>query len=524
MLRPMKNNIGSLLTKRAEISPTVEAFVEVERKRRFTFSQLNQRANRIANALKDQGVQPGDRVILLVMNGIEFIETYFGGAKIGAVLVPVNWRLAPAEIAYILQDSGATSIVYDSEFDEAINAIQAGEHGDTDISNWIRKDNTEGGDNPDFGLDYETLTEAAPSTEPALGAFDDDLLFIMYTSGTTGRPKGAMQTHDTMLWSHLTCLTTSDMRGDDNFLLSLPMFHVGCMLPASQMVHRGSKGIIMRNIDFAVMFQAIQDEKVSIFMSVPALLQFMLLFPDRDKYDISSVRWIATGAAPVPLSLLRDYKELGIVIYQAYGLTEACGPGTVLSPEDAETKEGSAGRPQMHTAMRVVDEDGKDVVPGSGQVGELLLSGLHIMKGYWNKPEATAEALRDGWLYTDDLCTIDEDGCITICDRKKDMIISGGENIYPAELEKILSDCPEVKEVAVIGMPSKKWGETPAAIVVPADGATPTAESLTEYCKKHLASFKTPKVFEFTDTLPRNPSGKLLKHEIRKSFPGPAPE
>lgn len=523
MLRAMKNNIGHLLTKRSEISPTVEAFVEVERQRRFTYAELNQRSNRIANALKDAALQPGDRVILLVMNGIEFIESYFGGAKVGAVLVPVNWRLAPPEIAYILQDSGATHIIYDSEFDGAINAIQAGEHGDTDIAHWIRKDNTEGGDTPDFSIDYEALTEASSSDEPALAAFDDDLLFIMYTSGTTGRPKGVMQTHEAMLWAHLTCLTTSDMRSDDNFLLSLPMFHVGCLLPASQLVHRGGKGIIMRNIDFAVMFQAIQDEKVSIFMSVPALLQFMLLFPDKDKYDLSSVRWIATGAAPVPLSLLRDYKELGIVIYQAYGLTEACGPGTVLSPEDAETKEGSAGRPQMHTSMRVIDKEGKDIVPGSGEAGELLLSGRHIMKGYWGKPEATAEALRDGWLYTGDICTIDADGCITICDRMKDMIISGGENIYPAEIEKVLSDSPEVKEVGVIGMASEKWGETPAAIIVPADGASPTAESLTEFCKKYLASFKIPKVFEFTDVLPRTPSGKILKHELRESFPGPAP-
>jgi len=520
-MRPMQNNIGLLLSKRAQIDPNVEAFVEVERRRRFTFTQLNERANRIANALVAEGVQPGDRVALLMMNGIEFIETYFGGAKIGAVIVPINWRLAPGEIAYILQDCSAHTLIYDSEFDESVQSIQGGEYGEQSLERWVRKENS--GERPDFAIDYEEITAAASTAEPTPGAADDDLLFIMYTSGTTGRPKGAMQTHETMFWAHITTMTTSDMRGDDHFLLSLPMFHVGCLLPVSQLVHRGAKGIIMRKIDFAVMFQAIQDEAVSIFMSVPALLQSMLLFPDREKYDVSSVRWISTGAAPVPLSLLRDYKKLGIEIYQAYGLTESCGPGTVLSPHDAEAKEGSAGRAQMHTEMKVVDKDGEEIPHGSDQVGELLLRGRHLMKGYWNKPEATAEALRDGWLHTGDLCTIDADGCITICDRKTDMIISGAENIYAAEVEKVLSDCPEVLEVGVIAMPSAKWGETPAAIVVPAAGTQPTAESLAAFCKKHLASYKTPQVFEFVDSLQRNPSGKILKHVLRERFPGPAP-
>jgi len=519
----MNNNIGLLLTKRAQISPKSLAFVEVERKHRFNFTQLNARTNRIAQVLLKRGIQPGDRVALLMMNGIEFIETYFAAAKIGAVLVPLNWRLATSELAFILADSGANTLVYDSEFDATISELRADQTEQLKIQHWVRKQNAPQTPAPSFALDYDQAMQAASESEPPIGAYDEELLFIMYTSGTTGRPKGAMQTHNTMLWAHFTCLTTSDMRGDDRFLLSLPMFHVGCLLPASQLVHRGATGIILRQIEFGVMFQAIQDERVSIFMSVPALLQFMLLFPDRSKYDLSSVRWISVGAAPVPLSLLHDFKKLGIDVYQAYGLTEACGPGTVLSPEDAETKQGSAGRPQMHTELKVLDGNGKEITPGSDQVGELLLSGPHMMKGYWNNPKATAEVLRDGWLYTGDLCTIDADGCITICDRKKDLIISGGENIYPAEIEKILSDCPEVKEVAIIGMPSEKWGETPAAIVVPAAGASPTVESLTAYCKQHLAGYKTPKVFEFVESIPRNPAGKILKRELRKRFPGPAP-
>jgi acyl-CoA synthetase (AMP-forming)/AMP-acid ligase II len=294
-------------------------------------------------------------------------------------------------------------------------------------------------------------------------------------------------------------------------------------VPVSQLVHRGATGIIMRDIDMGLMFKAIEQERVTITMSVPALLQFMLAAPERQQHDISSIRWIATGAAPVPVSLLQQYRDIGIAIYQAYGLTESCGPGTLLLPQDGETKFGSCGKPQMHTEAKVVNDKGEEVAPGSGEVGELILAGRHMMLGYWNKPEATAEALKDGWLYTSDLCTVDADGFITICDRKKDMVISGGENIYPAELENVLTAHPDVQEVAVIGLPSEKWGETPLAIIVPAAGSQPTVEALKAYCKENLAGYKVPQLYEFVESLPRNASGKLLKPQLRKQFPGPAP-
>ena len=300
----------------------------------------------------------------------------------------------------------------------------------------------------------------------------------MYTSGTTGHPKGVVHSHDGMLWSQFTSMSTSDMRGDDRFLLPLPMFHVGCLNPTSLLVHRGATGVIMRELDMGALFRCIEQERVTIFMAVPALLQFMLSAPERERHDLSSVRWIATGAAPVPVSLLRELEALGIRVFQAYGLTESCGPGTLLLHEDAEARAGSCGRPQMHTEAKIVDAAGNSIPEGSPEAGELLLAGRHIMKGYWNNPEATAQALRDGWLHTGDICTWDEDGFITVCDRKKDMIISGGENIYPAEVENVLAASPEVQEAAVIGVPSPKWGETPLAIVVPAPGASPTAQSL----------------------------------------------
>jgi O-succinylbenzoate-CoA ligase len=518
----MKTNIGLFLKKRAEICPNREAFVEFERDRRFTFSQLNARANQVANGLLANGICPGDRVATLLKNGIEFVETYFAAAKIGAVMVPVNWRLVAGEIAYILQDCGAKALVYDSDFDEAVNALQSDVHGMLAVQQWLRRENGEGG-TPHWAQDYEQLMATAATEEPPVGAWDNDNLFIMYTSGTTGRPKGAVHSHEGMLWSQLTSMSTSDMRGDDRFLLALPMFHVGCLSPTSLLVHRGGTGVIMRELDIGAMFRCIDQEKVTIFMAVPALLQFMLMVPEREQNDISSVRWIATGAAPVPVSLLHDYEALGIRIFQAYGLTESCGPGTLLLHEDAEAKVGSCGRPQMHTEVKIVDSTGASIPMGSERPGELLVGGRHLMKEYWNNPQATAETLKDGWLHTGDICTWDKEGFITVCDRKKDMIISGGENIYPAELENILAGCPEVQEAAVIGVASQKWGETPLAIVVAAPGTAPTPESLKAYCKEHMAGYKVPQLYELVTSLPRNPSGKLLKPLLREQFPGPAP-
>lgn len=518
----MKTNIGLLLAKRAQICPNREAIVEFERNRRFTFAELNTRANRMANALLDSGIRPGDRVASLLKNSVEFVETYFAVAKLGAVMVPVNWRLVPAEIAYILEDSGAKALVYDSDFDDAVNILHSDEHSALVVEQWVRRENGDSG-TPAWAMDYDIFTAAARIAEPPVGAWDDDNLFIMYTSGTTGRPKGAVHSHEGMLWSQLTSMSTSDMRDGDRWLLALPMFHVGCLSPTSLLVHRGGTGVIMRELDIGEMFRCIAQEKVSIFMAVPALLQFMLMTPEREQHDISSVRWIATGAAPVPISLLHDYEALGIRIFQAYGLTESCGPGTLLLHEDAEAKVGSCGRPQMHTEIKIVDGDGNTIPMGSEQAGELLVGGRHMMKGYWNNPEATAETLRDGWLHTGDICTWDSEGFVTICDRMKDMIISGGENIYPAELENVLAACPQVQEAAVIGVASEKWGETPLAIVVPAAGASPTPESLRAYCKANLAGYKVPQLYEFVDTLPRNPSGKLLKPELREQYSDPAP-
>ncbi|MCP5069053.1 MAG: long-chain fatty acid--CoA ligase, partial [bacterium] len=424
----MRENLGLFLAKRAALGPDREALVEVERDRRFSYRELNARSNRIAHALLEKGVAKGDRVAVLMMNGAEYIETYFGIAKIGAVMVPLNWRLVPDELSFILGDSGSTVLLFDNEFDESVAALH---ERDTPVTSWIRV--ATANDAPDFADDYDTLTASARDTEPEIRAEGDDLLFIMYTSGTTGLPKGVVHTHTSMMWASLTINMTADNRHGDRYLQMLPLFHVGALGPLTSSVHRGGTIVLMRAFDPSQVFPVIERERITTGLAVPAMLRFMLAADNHGKHDRESLRWIMSGAAPVPVPLIEAYAALGIEIHQVYGLTETGGPACLISPEAAISRAGSTGPAFLHTDVRIVDEQGQDVAPG--QIGEVIIRGRHIMKEYWNRPEATAEALRDGWLYSGDLASIDEDGFVFIQDRKKDMIIAGGENIYPAEVE-----------------------------------------------------------------------------------------
>jgi acyl-CoA synthetase (AMP-forming)/AMP-acid ligase II len=343
----------------------------------------------------------------------------------------------------------------------------------------------------------------------------------MYTSGTTGLPKGAVHTHASAIAACQTINATGDIRYRDRYVIALPLFHVGALTPLTCNVHRGATTVLMRAFDPVRMYETIQREKASVLLAVPAMLNFMLQVPNADRYDLSTVRWIMSGAAPVPVTLIEAYAQRGIEVHQVYGLTESCGPACLTSPEDAITKAGSTGKAFFHTDVRVVDEQGRDVPPGG--TGEVIIRGAHIMKGYWNRPEATAETIRDGWLHSGDLATIDADGFIYIQDRKKDMIITGGENVYPAEIENAILCHEHVREVAVIGMASAKWGESPLAIVVRKDAALDEA-TVIEHCKGKLARYKVPKAVRFVDEIPRNPAGKILKRVLRDRFPEPASE
>lgn len=512
----MTQNIGQLLTKRAYRDPGVEAIYEPANGRRLTFTQLNDRSNQVANAMIGSGVSQGDRVGLLLMNGSEFVESFFAAGKIGAVNVPLNWRLVADELEFILSDAGATVLLFSEEFAELAGELRSRGNA-TAISTWVQV----GGTPPDGVIAYDEWMGSASTDEPEAAGFGDDLLFIMYTSGTTGLPKGVMHSHDTVLWSLLTSTATSDFRTGDIFLNSLPMFHVGALNPVVTCVYAGVSMVMLKAFDPKLSWELIRDEKVTATLMVPVMLQFMLAVRDPEVHDASSLRWCMSGAAPVAVSLINAYADLGIEIHQVYGLTETCGPACLISSADAITRAGSTGKAFYFTEVRVIRDDGTDCDPEES--GEVLVKGPHIMLGYWNRPEATAESIIDGWLHTGDVATMDADGFVTIVDRLKDMLISGGENVYPAEIESVLLSHELVADAGVIGVPSAKWGESPLAVIVPKDPSL-TAEDLIKFCHGKLAPFKTVKMVEFVTEIPRNPSGKILKRELRKQYDYSAPE
>jgi O-succinylbenzoate-CoA ligase len=518
----MQNNLGLILTKRAFLSPDREAYVDSHQDLRLTFRELNQRSNRLANALLDAGLEKGERVGLLLMNSAEFMEAYFALAKVGAVVVPLNWRLVPDELEFILKDSGTVRLIFGDEFLDTVTELKI--RGDrTDVAQWLQVGE---GVTAGFAASYSTFRDRGSDQEPVrsrdvpgVHAADEDMLYIMYTSGTTGLPKGVVHTHRSALWAIYTIAATTHYHEADRYLAALPMFHVGALTPLAVNVYGGATSVVMRSFDPLLAWQLIERERITTGLAVPAMLNFMLQVENFQRFDVGSLRWIMTGAAPVPVALTQRYAELGIGILQVYGLTESCGPACLMDSQNALRKPDSTGKAFFHTEIRIVSESGEDCAPG--EAGEVLVRGAHVMREYWNRPEATAETLRDGWLHTGDIAVMDDEGFVAIQDRLKDMIISGGETVYPAEIEGVLMTHPQIIEAAVIGQPSATWGESPLAIVVRKDPAL-TAADVIEFCRGRLAGYKRPRAVEFIEQIPRNPSGKILKRLLRERYPAPA--
>ena len=508
----MQVNIGQLLTKRAYINPDLEALYDVAAGRRFSYEQLNARSNQVAHAISST-VNKGDRVALLMMNSHEFLTAFFAIAKIGGVVVPLNWRLVPNELEFILKDSGTTVLFYGEEFVASVVELQS--RGDkTDVGQWIHVGSAD--TTPSFASEFNSLVDHQPGIEPTVSAFNDDLLYIMYTSGTTGLPKGVMHTHNTQMAALLTLNATSDFCVGDRYLNPMPLFHVGALSPAMITTYRGLAQILMRSFDPMKAWELVTEERINNALLVPAMLQAMRATYDPAKHDKKSVRWFLSGAAPVPVTLIHQYLEMGIDIHQVYGLTETCGPACVTTPDIAIRKAGSTGKSYFHTEVKVVRPDGSEC--DDNESGEIIISGDHIMTGYWNRPDATAESIRDGWFYSGDMGIRDDEGFIFIQDRLKDMIITGGENVYPAEIENLLLSCPGVADAAVIGVPSEKWGESAIAIAVRKDPEL-DEQTVLAFCDGKLARFKTPVAVRFVDSIPRNASGKILKRDLRLQFP-----
>lgn len=508
----MDCGIGSWITKRAFLSGHRTAFVSGERK--FTYVDAEQRTNRLASALHGLGIRHGDRVAAVLANSVEFMELLFACAKLGAVFVPVNVRLTPEEVGYILADSRADVFVFHGPLGELGRA--ALREPDVRVSHAVCVSGTVG----DGESGYEQLLAGGEPHPLDRDVSGSDLACLMYTSGTTGRPKGAMLTHDNMLWNAINILSFGrGLRETDVTVTVAPMFHIGGLgVHSLPLVYVGGTNVILPSFDPAETLAAMARERVTVQFMVPAMWAAVTQIPDFSTHDLSTLELAVAGGSPVPLTVIEFFRRHGVPFQEGFGMTETAPMVSVLDAEHVVEKAGSIGRTAFHVQARIVDDDDRDVPTGT--VGELVVRGPNVFVGYWTQPQATAEAFRGGWFHTGDLGRMDEQGFITLVDRKKDMIISGGENVYPVEVEQALYQHPLVVEAAVVGLRDDRWGEVPLAVVACGSGEQPDAEDLVKWLRERLAAFKTPKRVEFVDSLPRNATGKVLKTELRSRYAG----
>jgi fatty-acyl-CoA synthase len=477
-----------------------------------THGEFALRVRRAAAVLAGLGVQPGDRVAWFGANHPAGLETLYACGQLGAIWVPVNARFTSPEAQFVLEHSGASVVVHGREHGETADALRAALPA---VREWLAAEPPLAGGAG--SLDWQQLlADAEPALRDEPVTLEDPCL-IMYTSGTTGRPKGALLTHGNMTWSCIDQAFGLDFTPDERTLGLAPLFHIGGLNGTlNPTLLRGGCVVLVRGFDPPATLRVIAEQRVTSFFAVATMLDAISRQPDFDTLDLSALRTIGAAGAPLPLPLLRTWLDRGITVQQAYGMTESAPAGTMLDSVDAVAKVGSAGKSQFFTDVRVVRPDGTECPPG--EIGEVLLSGPNIMAGYWNAPEATAAAIVDGWYHSGDAGSTDEDGYLYIRDRYKDMIISGGENVYPAEVESAMLELPEVQEVAVIGVPDPHWGEVGLAVVVPAPDAPQDGDALRARLRERLAGFKVPKEVRYVAELPKTATGKIRKPDLRQTY------
>ena len=508
----MDRGIGSWVTTRAFLSGDRIALVDGER--RLTYGDLDSSTNQLARALSALGVRQGDRVAGLLVNSTAFLETMLATAKLGAVFVPMNVRLAPAEITYLLADSGADTFVYSAPLAPVARAALGGD------GVRVRSRLVVGGEPEQGELRYDQVLGSGESRPIDTDVDRRDLSCLMYTSGTTGRPKGAMLTHDNHLWNVVNSLSFGrGLREGDVTVTVAPMFHIGGLgIHTLPLLYAGGTNVLLPAFDPVQTLDAMSRERATVQFMVPAMWAALMSVPGFDDFDLSSLELAVSGGAPCPLPVIDFYQGKGLPFQEGFGMTETAPIVSVLDADHVKEKAGSIGRAVFHVEARIADEADKDA--RVDEVGELVLRGPNVFTGYWGLPEATAEAFRGGWFHTGDLGRMDAEGFITLVDRKKDMIITGGENVYPIEVEQVLYRHPAVREVAVVGVPDARWGETPVATVTLQEGAEATAEELIAYTRDRLAHFKCPTRIEFVSELPRTATGKVLKTLLRQQHGG----
>jgi acyl-CoA synthetase (AMP-forming)/AMP-acid ligase II len=499
-------DIGSYLAQNARKTPEKLA-IDCEG-RSYTYKQFNEEVNKLAHGLLRLGISKGEKVALMMKNSDQFVFAFFAAAKVGAVIVPVNFRLTASEVHYILEQSGTVLVFCDDEFEDIITSAREG----TNAAHVITTGTPKAVGHHSFN---HVLSENA--SNPQIEVSEDDDLEILYTSGTTGRPKGALFDHKRVFNVGLTMMISMGINQEERILHIAPLFHSAQLnLFLISGVVLGATHIIHRDFHPVTTLQAIQQHKITHFFGVPAMYNFMLQVPNASEYDLSSIKRCGYGAAPMAPELVRKSIDLFKTdqFYNLCGLTEAGPGGILLGPEGHKHHLGKGGKAAFLTEARVVDEEGKDINPGA--VGEFVIKGESIMKEYYKKPEETAKTIKDGWLYTGDLATIDDEGYITLVDRKKDMIISGGENVYSIEVEEVLYEHPAVMEAAIIGLPDEVWGEAVCAVIVPKQNAVVDEQELKSFCRQKLAGYKVPRKIFIEEALPRNASGKILKYQLRQ--------
>jgi fatty-acyl-CoA synthase len=512
--------VSDWLAFHADRTPDKLAMIDQGTGRRFTYAEFNDRSTRLASTLRDVwGAKAGDRLAILAKNSVEYYEFQFACFKLGAIMLPLNWRLAEPELLFILNDAGAMGLVYDNEFFDRISPLME----KSPLAHTLRID---------LG---QAANDATPGYAAAIIAGKHDVFMnpqtshdtpvtIMYTSGTTGHPKGVIITQGMTFWNAINISVPTGLNRDTVYYMVLPTFHTaGLNLYANPIIHWGGTNIIAREFDPELTLKTLADDDLGVthFFGVPAIYLFLSQHADFEKTDLSRIRSWGCGGAPLPVSLLETYGKRGITIQLGFGMTETSPTVFLIAQRRVMDKPTSVGKPMLHTQVRVVNDDFKDVAVG--QVGEVVISGPNVTPEYWNRPDAnedgfTVDEHGNRWIHSGDAGMVDEDGCIYIVDRYKDMYISGGENVYPAEVEQVIFKLPEVGDVGVIGIPDERWGESGLAAVVLKPDAALSPQTIIEHCGKNLARYKVPKAVAFVDELPRNASGKVLKRTLRERY------
>lgn len=494
---------GQWISRRAERTPHRVALVFEDTS--WTYSQLDAACARVAAGLSAHGVGRGDRVAYVGVNHPAFVAVLFGCARLGAVMTPINWRLTGPEIAFIVEDSGAVCLIHDAALAPAVDSVANDLSCRTIVAN-------------DLEVDYllPRLGGQDGMALPPVDTAGTDLALLMYTSGTQGRPKGAMITGDNLVASILSHDCTYDLGPDHVALVAAPLFHIGGInVNFLNTFLKGGTVVLERGFDPARILELVPVHRINSFFAASVMLEMLAAQPEFDDSDLSTIGWIYCGGAPVNENIVHLYARRGIPVCNGYGMTEATPVISTMSPDEAVDRIGSSGRPSFFVDVRIAGESGAE--QPAGQRGEILIKGPNVIAGYWNQPEATSHAVRDGWLHTGDVGIMTPDGYLYVVDRLKDMIISGGENVSSAEVERCLLEHPDVADTAVIGRPHDKWGEVPLAFVVLRAGSTVDEDQLRRHVSARLARFKQPHTYAFVPDLPRNASGKLLKNELRRS-------